>query len=112
MRRRPTVTHLTSRALLSVSCASASLCIAADDDGAVWSSSAPATGASAWQSATVSTGVGIKALECEAPAFCVATGDAIHYSSNPTGGSGAWTMVGASLSFEPVAVSCVGTRSR
>ena len=91
-----TVTHLTSRALLSVSCASASLCIAADDDGAVWSSSAPTTGALAWHSATISDGVGMKALECEAPSFCVATGDAIHYSANPTGGPGAWTKVGTS----------------
>ena len=104
-----TVTHLTSRALLSVSCASASLCIAADDEGAVWSSSAPNTDASAWHSATVSDGVGIKALECEAPSFCVATGDAIHYSANPTGGSAAWTKVGSRFNFEPTALSCVGT---
>ncbi len=104
-----TVTHLTSRPLLSVSCASASLCIAADDNGVVWSSSAPTTGASAWHSAAVSSGVGMKALECEAPSFCVASGDAVHYSANPTGGSGAWTRVGSSFAFEPTALSCVGT---
>jgi hypothetical protein len=103
------VTHLTSRALLSVSCASASLCIAADNDGVVWSSSAPTTGASAWHSAAISSGVGMKALECEAPSFCLAPGDAIHYSANPTGGSAAWTQVGSSFSFEPTALSCVGT---
>ena len=104
-----TVTHLTSRALLSVSCASASLCVAADDDGAVWSSSAPTAGASAWNRAPVSNGVSMKAIECEAPSFCVVSGDALYYSARPTGGSGAWTKVAGSSDFEPDALSCVKT---
>jgi len=81
----------------AISCPSTILCVAADSNGAIVTSSNPAKGA--WASAvTVDAPDGapnvINAITCPSASLCVA-GDAsgnVAVSTNPTGGAGAWGL--------------------
>ena len=109
-----------SHSLVGLSCPSTSLCVAADNNGNVLTTTNPIAGASAW-SAPVhidSLDNGLNGLSC-VPGLCVvadSSGNVIT-STNPTGGIGAWstpvhvdeTLFGfSSMSCASTAL-CVGT---
>jgi len=91
--------------LQSVSCASASLCVAVDDAGNVFTSTDPAGGA--WQMASVNEGNQLDGVSCPSAALCVAVGVGFATSADPTGGASAWRSTSA-LSAQ--AVSCAGSQ--
>ncbi len=123
--------------LTAVSCPSASLCVAVDNEGNVITSTSPTSGASAWHTEKIDEGPcptvyckNIKAqlppvrtldtISCPSASLCVAgdwDGDVVT-SSNPTGGTDAWSVahvdsnlisgavVGKAAQAEIVSVSC------
>ncbi len=105
----------TESALLTVSCQSASLCVALDSHGSsVLTSSNPTGGAGAWHLADIGDeGSPIFSVSCPSPSLCVVGGWGRYYAStDPLGGGGAWprqTIPDAgfsSLSCPPSASSC------
>jgi hypothetical protein len=121
--------------LTGISCPSTTLCIAVDAGGDVVSSSDPTGGDAAWSVASVDRNVTaantdtggtslMRAVSCPSTTLCVAVdavGDAF-VSTDPTGGSGAWTgsyidpgrtrgCTTAGLGCQPplVGVSCAST---
>lgn len=80
-------------ALNRVSCATSSLCVAADSAGNVATSTDPSGGTSAWTLTPVDLPHDIRDVSCVAPSLCVAVDESgdILSSTNPTGGSAAWT---------------------
>jgi hypothetical protein len=123
--------------LTAVSCPSASLCAAVDNEGNVITSTSPTSGASAWHAEKIDEGpcpavschvIGqhfppertLDTISCPSASLCVAgdwDGDVVT-SSNPTGGSDAWSVahvdsnftyggtVGKNTQVEIVSVSC------
>jgi hypothetical protein len=81
----------------SVSCPSATLCVAVDADGNVLTSTNPTGGAATWQRWLVDPGNWLASVSCPTTALCVA-GDSegnLVISTNPTGGTGTWSKVDA-----------------
>jgi hypothetical protein len=86
--------------LADISCPSASLCVAVDDSGDVVTSTNPTGGASAWSAPANIDPVNpltgtlfFYSVSCPSSSLCVAVdsqGDVVT-STNPTGGSGAWS---------------------
>jgi PQQ-like domain len=79
--------------LEAVSCPSRSLCVAGDFDGnVIWGD--PVGGASAWKRARIDPGNQVTGIACPTESLCVAVDSAgnVITSSNPTGGSSAWTL--------------------
>lgn len=123
--------------LTAVSCPSASLCVAVDNEGNVITSTSPTSGASAWHTEKIDEGPcpaeyckninaqlppvrTLDTISCPSASLCVAgdwDGDVVT-SSNPTGGSNAWSVthvdsnlvsggvVGKAAQAEIVSVSC------
>jgi hypothetical protein len=99
--------------LESVSCPSASLCVAVDHDGNVVTSTDPTGGAGTW------TAVNIEAtflthVTCPSTSLCVATDwvGNIWTSTDPTGGASAWTSAVVADSEHPedlTGISCPTT---
>ncbi len=82
----------------AVTCASDSLCLAMDYNGAIWSTTNPTGGASAWSSTAngltdpYESPVVYDGLACGSTSMCLAlTGGAAASATNPTGGTGSWT---------------------
>jgi hypothetical protein len=82
----------------AVTCASDSLCLAMDYNGAIWSSTNPTGGASAWSSTAndltdpYEGPVVYDDLACASTSMCLAlTGGAAASATAPTGGTSAWT---------------------
>jgi hypothetical protein len=100
--------------LTALSCPSVSLCVAADRQGNVLTSSAPSDGASKWRSRNIDAKpgfLGIASVSCSSPTFCVAVdgaGDVIT-STNPTGGSSAWKLRNVDGATALFGVSCAST---
>jgi hypothetical protein len=98
-----------SNDLVSISCPSASLCVAGETGGNVVASTNPTGGAGAWAVAQASTsGEKINGVSCPSTSLCVAVDSGGHVvtSTDPTGGAGAWNtadIVGAGFLS---AVSC------
>ncbi len=84
-------------ALTSVSCASTSLCVAADSGGNevadVVTSTAPTGGTSAWTTTPLMETGSLASISCPSTTLCVAGNyaKAVFTSTNPTGGASAWT---------------------
>jgi hypothetical protein len=81
--------------LNSVSCASATLCVAVDSNGNVVTSTNPTGGASAWTVVNVAASQPITDVSCASgTTTCVAVDEAQHVitSTNPTGGAAAWQL--------------------
>ena len=90
--------------LTGVSCPSASLCVAVDAVGNVFTSTNPGGGASAWRTADVdgsstfctpaSGCFGLNRVSCSSASLCVAVDANLNVimSTNPTGGRGAWKV--------------------
>jgi hypothetical protein len=84
-----------SNDLVSISCPSASLCVAGETAGNVVTSTDPTGGAGAWTVTKASTsGAAINGVSCPSTSLCVAvdSGGNVVTSTNPTGGAGAWTV--------------------
>ena len=79
-----------TNALTGVSCASVSLCVAVDKQGAVVTSTNPTGGASAWQVTHVDGTTSLTGVSCQSVSLCVAVDSAgnLLSSTNPTGSSG------------------------
>jgi hypothetical protein len=82
--------------LEAVSCPSASLCVATDGAGNVWTSTDPTGGVAAWTKANVDGPEKIlSGVSCPTEKLCVAVdrgGGDVLASTDPTGGAGAWTV--------------------
>jgi len=110
------LTSVGTAPLFSVSCASASLCVAGAElngqgQGSVAVSSHPAGGASAWQVVTVAGLQNVAGMSCPTAALCVGvdTNNQVLVSTDPTGGASAWKVFGVpevSPGYGMVAVSC------
>ena len=109
--------------LSGVSCPSRSLCVAADVEGSVLTSTNPTGGARAWTTATVQGNIpGIfdtVGVSCPSPSFCLAvngggsaggTGTVIT-STNPTGGVRDWRITKADGDRSLLSVSCARATS-
>jgi hypothetical protein len=105
--------------LNGVDCPSTTLCVATDIDGNIVTSTIPTGGAGAWQKFLVIPGTegysapGGPTVSCPSVALCVAVNahsGNLASSTNPTGGSGAWSVAHV-LPAEagPAAVSCPST---
>jgi hypothetical protein len=78
----------------AVSCASASLCVAVDDNGTAFVSTNPTGGASAWQQETLDPSAnGFADVGCRPGPVCVAVDfiGNVWTSTNPAGGASAWS---------------------
>src|SRR5580704_8864875 len=104
--------------LTAVSCPSASLCVAVDNEGNVITSTSPTSGASAWHAERIDEGpcpavscdvIGqhappertLDTISCPSVSLCVAgdwDGDVVT-SSNPTGGTDAWSVAHVDSNF-------------
>lgn len=80
----------------AVSCPSARLCVATDDDGNVWTSTDPTGGVAAWTETNVDGPKKIlSGVSCPTESLCVAVdrgGGDVLTSTDPSGGAGAWTL--------------------
>jgi hypothetical protein len=76
----------------ALSCASASLCVAVDDDGNVVSSSDPTGGPSAWTIAPIAPGpTYLLDVSCPTDTFCaIASRKGVLVSDDPAGGASTW----------------------
>jgi hypothetical protein len=102
----------------AVSCASTSLCLAADFRGNFLTSTEPMGGAGAWAIAPVDKSKAVYAVSCPSSSLCVAgdwVGDLLT-TTNPTGGAGAWTTAQVDPDYETLnggwhidSVSCPST---
>ena len=80
--------------VMTISCPSASRCVAVDTRGNILTSTNPAGGMGAWSKASVDQGRSLTSISCPSISLCVA-GDQngnILTSTNPLGGTNAWTI--------------------
>lgn len=111
----PPCTDPKYRVIRSVSCPSASLCVAVTGEGYAYSSTDPTGPADAWQVADLD-GDGrdthLLSVDCPTASLCVAVSGEAHTSgkvlttTNPTGGASAWTMAQLDESLDLRGVSC------
>jgi hypothetical protein len=107
--------------LASISCPSASLCVAGDAFANIAATTNPSAGPAAWQISHVQAGIaplssGIGATSCPAVSLCVALGPTgnVLSSTDPAGGTDAWKVThveGTSVRFAPglTALACPST---
>lgn len=104
--------------LTSVSCPSASLCVAVSTGynrtgpvgGRVFTTSDPASGQ--WQVAQLGGTLAFSSVSCGTPTLCVAVAEdgRLAFSTEPTGGAGAWHVVAGPAGAAGLgAVACAGT---
>jgi hypothetical protein len=101
----------------AISCPSASLCVAADEDGNLVSSGQPSGGSSTWHAAMIngvscgdSNSCPASDLSCPADSFCAATDQQyVVVSSDPSSPSGAWRTVRVDPGHRLQAISCPTT---
>ena len=110
-----TINKVDNNGIDSVSCPSATLCVAVDRAGNLLTSTNPGGGAATWSSTHIG---GLVAVSCPSNSLCVATGfyatpagengAAVATSTNPTGGASAWTTsrISQTGSLFPDSVSC------
>ena len=99
-----------------ISCPTANVCVAVDDNGNVVTSTDPSGDLSAWRVTSVAPGVDLLGIACPTANFCVGVGRGPHgeytlTSDEPTDGPAAWGVTQESVfgSEGPNAVSCPGT---
>jgi hypothetical protein len=98
-------------ALVALSCPSASLCVALDDERHLLTSTDPTGGASAWRTSSINSDGPLGAVECASPSLCLAlpgSGGEIFTSTDP-GGSAAWneTDIGGGLALNGASCATV-----
>lgn len=90
--RETTTPSQTYTPLRSISCPSASLCVAGDQAGNVLTSTDPGGAAGAWIADALGHG-GIVSVTCPTTSFCLATtSGGVLTTTDPLGGPGAWTF--------------------
>lgn len=99
------------RQIKGVSCPSTGLCVAVSFLGLIFTSTDPAGGPGAWNTADLDPSgpnTHFYGVSCPTTSFCVAVGGGgeIATSTNPTGGAGAWTMTKLPTPLELRGVSC------
>jgi hypothetical protein len=95
--------------LQGISCPAQTLCVAADDNGAVFSATDPTGAASAWKSVTTSAGE-TGAVACGSVSLCVLTAvQGIMISTDPVGDASAWTSETIDGFNSLSAISCVAS---
>jgi hypothetical protein len=94
--------------LTSISCPSASLCVAADEVGNVLTATAGRPGVLRWQSAPVDTGGLISSVSCQSMSLCFAVDNHGNFlwSQDPTGGVAAWHSSDIDGTNELLSVAC------
>jgi hypothetical protein len=91
----------------SVSCPSASLCVAMGDTGDIFASTDPTGGTSGWTRTTIGQGFVQRDVACPSASLCVAVdNNSILSSTDPTGGASAWTEATVDPGYGLGAVSC------
>jgi hypothetical protein len=103
--------HLGPNHLVSVSCATTSLCVAADQFGTILASGAPTGGSAAWSSRSVDGAGAITGISCLGSGLCVAVdaaGNALIGETHPTLSLSAVSVPVAALLARglPVSVRC------
>jgi hypothetical protein len=79
--------------LSGIDCPSASLCVATDSSGDIFSSTDLEAGSSAWSSVNIAGQTALGAVSCPTVTLCVVPDQSgVVISTNPTGGAGAWTQ--------------------
>lgn len=92
---------------LDVSCAGVSLCVAVGD-GAVWTTTDPAAGSSAWAVGGVQHD--LLAVACPSEGVCLATGDdLVSYTASPATGAASWRSFEAAANG-PGGIACATMR--
>ncbi len=96
--------------LRGVACPSASLCVAVDHSGGVYTTTDPGAGGGAWRAAKIPKAKQLFGVSCPSPGQCVLVGleGEVITSSNPTGGAAAWTVTHLSEPLPLRSVSCTG----
>jgi hypothetical protein len=104
-------TQVDQQPLHSVSCPSASLCVAVDDAGNAVTSTDPTGGASAWTVRNVDGSNMLGDVSCPSASLCVAVDGAgdVLTSTSPTGGASAWTVTNVDGGNPVAGVSCPST---
>jgi hypothetical protein len=94
--------------LTSISCPSASLCVAADEVGNVLTATGSKPGVVGWQSAPVDTGNLLDSVSCQSPSLCFAVDNHGNFlwSQDPTGGVAAWHSRNIDGTNELLSVAC------
>jgi hypothetical protein len=96
-----------SQPLTTVSCPSASLCVAGDAAGNILSSTNPKGGPIAWTIAAVSSNESIFGVGCPSISLCVAVGgNDVLTATDPSGGASAWRNTTPDQGNYWYAVSC------
>jgi hypothetical protein len=96
----------------AVACATADLCVAGDDTGALLSTTDPSGGAKAWTGGAVDVSGGtahaITGLACPSTTLCVAVDDAggVLTTTDPTGPASGWARVAVDTTSTFTGVSC------
>ena len=99
--------------LEDVTCPTTTLCVAADNQGNILTSTNPTGGSADWTSRFLSQPGGvIGPITCGSASFCATSsgpsGSVIYVSSDPTGGSAAWRRT-VDIVLQPSALSCPST---
>ena len=85
------ITKLPVTVASAISCASASLCVASDTQGDVFTSTDPTEGAGAWTKTYIDVG-NINDIGCPTVSFCaVVSSGGLTFATDPTGGASAWS---------------------
>ncbi len=94
--------------LTSISCPSASLCVAADEVGNVLTATGSGSGVLDWQSAPVDAGSLINSVSCQSASLCFAVDNHGNFlwSQDPTGGVAAWHSRNIDGNNELLSVAC------
>lgn len=101
-----------------LSCPSATLCVAVDNQGTALTTTDPG-GGGAWQAAVADPGNSLSSVSCASVSLCVAIDDAgnVATSVRPTGGAAAWQLRHVDSALSPATagvllqdVSCHGAR--
>ncbi len=98
----PNSNPVTLSGLTSVSCATATMCVAVDAAGNVVASTNPTGGASAWTMFPVDSAA-LDSVSCPSTNFCMAVDDRGEYVDSltaPTGGSSGWNTTGCPCQFK------------
>lgn len=94
----------------AITCPSTSLCLAGESNGAILSSTNPASGPAGWSTANIDNTT-IEGISCATTTFCVAVdyyGNVLT-STNPTGGDAAWNEFNIDGSTQLTSVACPST---
>jgi hypothetical protein len=98
--------RLPAGSLTGVSCPSASLCVAIDGSGDVFSSTDPAAGAKAWSKTSIDGTNGLTGVACVSRGLCVAVDSAGNLATSTDPADGAWAVSNLEGANQFIGVAC------